>query len=99
MAGPNFLSQKRASQRDLFSSLAKTNLRVFAPSLLARLPNLRRTGQYPRPRSYFCEEWGNPSSAYKFGLKLKGLIETARAQIAEFIGAQPREEAPIPESG
>ncbi len=34
-------------------------------------------------RPYFCEEWGNPSSAYKFGSKLKGVIETARAQFAE----------------
>jgi cysteine desulfurase len=42
-------------------------------------------------RPYFCEEWGNPSSAYKFGSKLKGVIETARSQVAELIGAQPRE--------
>jgi cysteine desulfurase len=42
-------------------------------------------------RPYFCEEWGNPSSAYKFGSKLKGVIETARAQVAELISAQPRE--------
>jgi hypothetical protein len=42
-------------------------------------------------RPYFCEEWGNPSSAYKFGSKLKGVIETARAQVAELIGALPRE--------
>jgi cysteine desulfurase len=28
-------------------------------------------------RPYFCEEWGNPSSAYKFGSKLKGVMETA----------------------
>jgi hypothetical protein len=42
-------------------------------------------------RPYFCEEWGNPSSAYKFGSKLKGAIETARARVAELIGAQPRE--------
>ena len=42
-------------------------------------------------RPYFCEQWGNPSSAYKFGSKLKGVIETARAQVAELIGAQPRE--------
>ena len=34
-------------------------------------------------RPYFCEEWGNPSSAYKFGSKLKGVIETARAQVAD----------------
>jgi len=38
-------------------------------------------------RPYFCEEWGNPSSAYKFGSKLKGVIETARAQVAELMGA------------
>jgi cysteine desulfurase len=33
-------------------------------------------------RPYFCEEWGNPSSACKFGSMLKGVIETAREQIA-----------------
>ncbi len=43
-----------------------------------------------RPSSFY-DEWGNPSSAYKFGSKLKGVIETARAQVAELIGAQPRE--------
>ena len=32
-------------------------------------------------RPYFCEEWGNPSSAYKFGLKIKSVIETARPQV------------------
>src|SRR6266571_903852 len=42
-------------------------------------------------RPYFCEEWGNPSSAYKFGAKLKTVIETARAQVAELIGASGRE--------
>jgi cysteine desulfurase len=42
-------------------------------------------------RPYFCEHWGNPSSAYKCGSKLKGEIETARTQVAELIGAQPRE--------
>ena len=42
-------------------------------------------------RPYFWEEWGTPSSAYKFGSKLKGVIETAPAQVAELIGAQPRE--------
>ena len=33
-------------------------------------------------RPYFCEAWGNPSSTYKFGSKLKAVIETARAQVA-----------------
>ena len=36
-------------------------------------------------------EWGNPSSAYKFGAKLKAVIETAREQVAELIGAHPME--------
>jgi cysteine sulfinate desulfinase/cysteine desulfurase-like protein len=42
-------------------------------------------------RPYFCEEWGNPSSTYKFGSKLKAVIETARAQVAELTGAHSRD--------
>jgi cysteine desulfurase len=42
-------------------------------------------------RPYFTEQWGNPSSSYKFGAKLKTVIETARGQVAELIGAQPRD--------
>ena len=38
---------------------------------------------------YLTTEWGNPSSAYKFGTKLKSVIETAREQVAELIGAHP----------
>src|SRR5208282_5862472 len=38
---------------------------------------------------YLTTEWGNPSSAYKFGSKLKGVVETAREQVAELIGAHP----------
>jgi cysteine desulfurase len=40
---------------------------------------------------YLTSEWGNPSSSYKFGAKLKGVIETARAQVAELMGANGRE--------
>ena len=40
---------------------------------------------------YFTDEWGNPSSAYKFGSKLKTVIETAREQVADLIGAHPME--------
>jgi cysteine desulfurase len=40
---------------------------------------------------YLATEWGNPSSAYKFGSKLKTVIESAREQVADLIGAQPRE--------
>jgi len=40
---------------------------------------------------YFTTEWGNPSSAYKYGAKVKSVIELARVQVAELIGAQSRE--------
>lgn len=40
---------------------------------------------------YLTTEWGNPSSTYKFGSRLKKVIETARSQVAELIGAQPWE--------
>ena len=40
---------------------------------------------------YLTSEWGNPSSAYKFGSKLKAVIETAREKVAELIGASARE--------
>ncbi|MCX5847300.1 MAG: aminotransferase class V-fold PLP-dependent enzyme [Deltaproteobacteria bacterium] len=40
---------------------------------------------------YLTSEWGNPSSAYKFGSKLKTVIETARVQVAELIGARSME--------
>jgi cysteine desulfurase len=40
---------------------------------------------------YLTSEWGNPSSTYKFGSKLKTVIETARVQVAELIGAHAME--------
>lgn len=40
---------------------------------------------------YLTSEWGNPSSSYKFGSKLKSVIETARSQLAELIGAHAPE--------
>jgi cysteine desulfurase len=40
---------------------------------------------------YLTSEWGNPSSTYKFGSKLKTVIETVRAQVAELIGAHAME--------
>jgi cysteine desulfurase len=40
---------------------------------------------------YLTTEWGNPSSAYKFGAKVKSVIETAREQVADLIGAHPLE--------
>jgi len=40
---------------------------------------------------YFTSEWGNPSSTYKFGYKIKTAIESAREQVADLIGAHPQE--------
>jgi cysteine desulfurase len=40
---------------------------------------------------YLTSEWGNPSSTYKFGSKLKAVIEIARTQVAELIGAHAME--------
>src|SRR5690348_6279564 len=36
---------------------------------------------------YLTTEWGNPSSTYKFGAKLKTVVEVAREHVAELIGA------------
>lgn len=40
---------------------------------------------------FFTAEWGNPSSSYRFGSKLKKVIETAREQVADLVGAHPLE--------
>lgn len=40
---------------------------------------------------YLTSGWGNPSSSYKFGSKLKGVLEVAREQVAELIGAHASE--------
>ena len=37
------------------------------------------------------EAWGNPSSLYGFGQKAKEILEDARKDVAEIIGAEPRE--------
>lgn len=41
---------------------------------------------------YLDTEWGNPSSSYRFGSKLKSKIEEAREEVADIIGCKtPRE--------
>jgi cysteine desulfurase len=40
---------------------------------------------------YLTTDWGNPSSSYAFGSRLKTVVETAREQVADLIGAHPRE--------
>lgn len=42
-------------------------------------------------KPFFTERWGNPSSSYRFGAELKGVIETAREPVAALIGARPGE--------
>lgn len=41
---------------------------------------------------YLREEWGNPSSSYRFGSHLKSKIEEARDQVADLIGAKSPQE-------
>lgn len=41
---------------------------------------------------YLREEWGNPSSSYRFGSHLKSKIEEAREQVTELIGAKSPQE-------
>ncbi len=40
---------------------------------------------------YLTSDWGNPSSTYKFGSRLKAVIEVAREQMADLIGSHPGE--------
>ena len=40
---------------------------------------------------YFCEIYGNPSSVHGFGREARKAVEAARAQVAQAIGAEPRE--------
>jgi len=40
---------------------------------------------------FLSEFWGNPSSAYQFGSRVHKHVETARAQVAALIGADPKE--------
>src|SRR5580704_11832854 len=42
-------------------------------------------------KPYFCDEWGNPSSTYRFGSKIKSVVEDARAQVASLLRANPKE--------
>jgi cysteine sulfinate desulfinase/cysteine desulfurase-like protein len=37
---------------------------------------------------FLSEEWGNPSSSYRLGSRLKTKIEVAREQVAELIGVK-----------
>ena len=36
---------------------------------------------------YLSAEWGHPPSTYRFGSRLKAVLENARDQVAELLGA------------
>lgn len=40
---------------------------------------------------YMTEQWGNPSSPYRFGGDAKMAVERARGRIAEYLGCKPAE--------
>ena len=37
------------------------------------------------------DDWGNPSSLYKFGIRAKDIVDESRRRIAKLIGAKPSE--------
>ncbi len=39
---------------------------------------------------YLADEWGNLSSTYAFGAKMRKVVEMAREQVAALLGAQLR---------
>jgi len=42
-------------------------------------------------KPYFCEKFGNASSAHQFGQEARKALDIARSQVAEFLGCQPQE--------
>jgi len=40
---------------------------------------------------FLTEQWGNPSSAYRFGHQVARLVEEARAKVAALVNAEPKE--------
>jgi cysteine desulfurase len=50
-----------------------------------------RPGVFAAMRPFLTERWGNPSSSYTFGAKLKAEIEAARRAVAQLVNASARE--------
>lgn len=42
-------------------------------------------------KPFFCEKFGNASSAHQFGREAREAVEKARGQVANFLGCEPRE--------
>ena len=42
-------------------------------------------------KSYFSQDYGNPSEPHLWGQKARGAIDQAREKVAEFLGAKPQE--------
>ncbi len=67
-----------ATERDLIYLDNNATTRVDPEVLDAMLPWLR-------------EEYGNPSSAYRLGVRAREAVERARGQVAELVGCEGRE--------
>ncbi|MBB5036146.1 cysteine desulfurase family protein [Prosthecobacter dejongeii] len=48
---------------------------------------------------FLAEQWGNPSSSYRFGSHLKSAIEGAREKVADLMGAQSAHEVHFTSGG
>jgi len=49
------------------------------------------TAVFEAMKDYFTEEYGNPSSSYRFSGNIANKVEASREIIADAIGANPRE--------
>jgi cysteine desulfurase len=50
-------------------------------------------------RPHLTDEWGNPSSAYALGRAARKAVETAREQVAQFLGVAHRDEVVFTSGG
>jgi len=70
-------------------------MRRYAQDAMIYLDHNSTTPVLPEAREammpFLTSEWGNPSSAYRFGARAKTAIESAREQVAGFIGAERSE--------
>jgi len=76
--------------------LAPPAARFYRSGSVIYLDHNATTAVLPEVREamlpYLGDEWGNPSSSYRFGSRLKSVVESARESVADLLGAaSPRE--------
>jgi len=69
------------------SAVRQRELRYFDNNATTRVAPEVIEAMLPFLRDY----WGNPSSVYQFGKQIAGHVEKARAKVAAFVNADPKE--------